>query len=160
MALSALARQIQANTHAKDFGYGLSLALKVNTFGKDQVFAQVNGGTGIGRYLNDGVGEGAAFNGTTLLKSQTAFGAFAAYEHWWTETARSTVFYGGDVFENHPAVVGLTNNRSIRGIHANIVWSPVPMTNIGFEFIHGLRVTDAGVQGEFNRFQAGFQFGF
>ena len=160
VAFSALARQIQANTHAKDFGYGLSLTWKVNTFGKDQVYGQVNGGTGIGRYLNDGVGSGAAFNGTNLLNSQTAFGAFAAYQHWWTETVRSTVIYGGDEFVNDTAVVGLTNNRSIRGIHANIIWSPVPMTNIGLEFIHGRRVTDAGLHGEFNRFQAGFQFGF
>jgi hypothetical protein len=70
------------------------------------------------------------------------------------------VFYGGDVFDNDTAIVGLTNNRSIRGIHANIIWSPVPMTNIGFEFIHGRRVTDAGLHGESNRFQAGFQYGF
>ena len=160
VAVSALARQIQANVHAKDFGYGLSLGLKVNTFGKDQLFAQANGGTGIGRYLNDGVGSGAAFNGTTLLNSQTAFGGFAAYQHWWTETVRSTVIYGGDEFDNDTAVVGLTNNRSIRGIHANIFWSPVPMSNIGFEFIHGRRVTDAGLHGEFNRFQVGFQYGF
>jgi hypothetical protein len=160
VAVSALARQIQANVHAKDFGYGLSLGLKVNTFGKDQLFAQASGGTGIGRYLLDGVGSGAAFNGTTLLNSQTAFGGFAAYQHWWTETLRSTVIYGADQFDNNTAVVGLTNNRSIRGVHANIFWSPVPMSNIGFEFIHGRRVTDAGLHGEFNRFQAGFQYGF
>ena len=70
------------------------------------------------------------------------------------------MFYGGDVFDNDTAVVGLTNNRAIRGIHANIIWSPVPMTDIGLEFIHGQRVTDAGLHGEFNRFQAGFQYGF
>jgi len=160
VAVSALARQIQANTHAKDFGYGLSLGVKINTFGKDQLFAQANGGTGIGRYLLDGVGSGAAFNGTTLLNSQTAFGGFAAYQHWWTETLRSTVIYGADPFDNNTAVVGLTNNRSIRGVHANIFWSPVPGSNVGLEFIHGRRVTDFGLHGEFNRFQAGFQYNF
>ena len=160
VAVSALARQIQANVHAKDFGYGLSLGVKVNTFGKDQLFVQASGGTGIGRYLLDGVGSGAAFNGTTLLNSQTAFGGFAAYQHWWTETVRSTVIYGVDEFDNNTAVVGLTHNRSIRGIHANIFWSPVPMPNIGFEFIHGRRVTDDDLHGEFNRFQASFQYVF
>jgi hypothetical protein len=160
VAVSALARQIQATESAKGFGYGLSLGAKVNTFGRDQLFAQASGGTGIGRYLNDGVGSGAAFNGTNLLKSQTAFGGFVSYQHWWTETLRSSVIYGGDEFYNDTAVIGLTHNRSIHGVHANIFWSPVPQTNVAFEFIHGRRVTDDDLQGEFNRFQASFQYNF
>ena len=99
LSFSALARDLQANViatgrHAEDFGYGLSLAGTINTFGRDHLLYQVNGGTGIGRYLQDGVGTGGAFNGTSILEAQSAFGAFGGYQHWWTDTIRSTAVYG------------------------------------------------------------------
>lgn len=165
LAIAGLARQIQANVlatgrHADDFGYGLSLGGTINTFGRDRILYQINGGTGIGRYLQDGIGSGAAFNGTSLLNSQSALGAFAGYQHWWSETIRSTVVYGYDRFDNNTRIVGLTNNRTIDSLHANAFWSPIKSTNIGLEYVYGRRVTDAGQHGEANRLQAGFQYNF
>jgi hypothetical protein len=158
LSLAALARQIQANEHAKDFGYGLSLGATLNTFGRDHLFAQINGGNGIGRYLQDGVGSGADFNGTTILNSEAAFGAFGGYTHWWTDTIRSSAVYGHDEFNNNTSLVGFTNNRSIDGVHVNIFWSPVPESNVGFEYIYGRRQTDGGQHGEFDRLQGSVQY--
>jgi DcaP outer membrane protein len=165
LAFAGLARQIQANVlttgrHADDFGYGLSLGGTINIFDRDRILYQINGGTGIGRYLQDGIGSGAAFNGTSLLNSQSALGAFAGYQHWWTETIRSTVVYGYDRFDNNTRIVGLTNNRTIESLHANIFWSPVKSANIALEYVYGRRVTDEGQHGEANRLQVGFQYNF
>jgi hypothetical protein len=164
-AFAALVRQIQANVlttgrRADDFGYGLSIGGTINTFGRDKIFYQLNGGSEIGRYLQNNVGGGAAFNGTNILNSQPAIGGFAGYQHWWTETLRSTAVYGHDEIYNNTRIIGLTHNRSIDSVHANIFWSPIESTNIGLEYIYGRRETDQGLHGEFNRFQAGFQYNF
>ena len=45
-------------------------------------------------------------------------------------------------------------------LHANVIWSPVPAADIGFEVIHGKRETNGGAEGEATRFQIGVKYGF
>jgi hypothetical protein len=167
---SSLAREIQANVaagpftgrHGSAFGYGLSAQGVVNTrFGKDKIYYEVSGGSGIGRYLQDAVGTAANFNAATgQLGSETAFGAYGAYEHWWLDNLRSTVVYGHDELSNNVAITGTSANRSIDTAHVNLIWSPVPNTNLGIEYIYAQRETEAKSRGELNRIQASAQFNF
>jgi hypothetical protein len=167
---SSLAREIQANVaagpftgrHGSAFGYGLSAQGIVSTrFGKDKIYYEVSGGSGIGRYLQDAVGTAANFNAaTSQLGSETAFGAYGAYEHWWLDNLRSTVVYGHDELSNNVAITGTSANRSIDTAHVNLIWSPVPNTNLGIEYIYAQRETEAKSRGELNRIQASAQFNF
>ncbi|HLZ68112.1 MAG TPA: DcaP family trimeric outer membrane transporter [Aliidongia sp.] len=167
---SALAREIQANVasgpltgrNGRDFGYGLSAQGVINThLGKDKFFYEINGGTGLGRYLQDGVGTAANFDATTgRLGSETAFGAYGAYQHWWLDNLRSSFIYGHDELYSDIKITGPSANRSIDTVHTNLIWSPVPNTNLGIEYIYGRRETVANARGELNRMQVSAQFNF
>ena len=68
---------------------------------------------------------------------------------------RSGVYFGW-VENDNPAAA----NKTVRTLHANVIWSPVSQADIGFEVIHGMRETPAGAEGEATRFQIGVKYGF
>ena len=89
------------------------------------------------------------------LKAHDSIGGFAGISHGWTDSMRSGVYFGW-VENDNPAAT----NKSVRTLHANVIWSPVSQADIGFEVIHGMRETPAGAEGEATRFQIGVKYGF
>ena len=90
------------------------------------------------------------------LKAYDAIGGFAGVSHGWTDSMRSGVYFGWANNDNPGPKV----NKSVRTLHANVIWSPVSQADIGFEVIHGMRETNAGAEGEATRFQIGVKYGF
>ncbi|HTV89380.1 MAG TPA: hypothetical protein VME41_10225 [Stellaceae bacterium] len=76
------------------------------------------------------------------------WGAEVNYQHWWTPTLRSTVD-GGILYQDVPTtLVGTAADGGPTGLnktlvlsHVNLIWSPVPFVNTGFEFLYGHRQT-------------------
>ena len=89
------------------------------------------------------------------LKAYDSIGGFAGVSHGWSDSIRSGVYYGWAENDNPGAV-----NKTVQTVHANVIWSPVPRADIGFELIHGMRETNAGKEGEATRFQIGVKYGF
>ena len=89
------------------------------------------------------------------LETQDSIGGFAGISHGWSDSMRSGVYFGW-VENDNPAAT----NKSVRTLHANVIWSPVSQADIGFEVIHGMRETPAGAEGEATRFQIGVKYGF
>lgn len=91
VSFSGLARQL--NT-APEFGgetesaFGASIAGRIKTFGKDDFRFQVHGGE-TGRYV--GVTAQKDLVGDTV---ESSISGMVAYRHFWTESVRSSVFYG------------------------------------------------------------------
>ena len=82
-----------------DTGIGYSVAGRIKTFGKDDVRFQLHGGN-TGRYVGvaaqkDLVSHGIS-NGSGLLgqEVETSISYMAAYRHYWSDTTRSSVFFG------------------------------------------------------------------
>ena len=90
------------------------------------------------------------------LKAQDSIGGFAGVSHGWSDSMRSAVYFGW-VQNDNPA---MTVNKAVRTLHANVIWSPVPGSNIGLEVIHGWREINAGTKGEATRVQIGVKYGF
>ena len=90
------------------------------------------------------------------LEAQDSIGGIAGVSHGWSDSMRSGVYFGWVENDNPAATV----NKSVRTVHANVIWSPVPQADIGFEVIHGMRETPAGTEGEATRFQIGVKYGF
>jgi hypothetical protein len=83
------------------------------------------------------------------------FGAEINYQHWWSPTIRSTVDFGFAHEQVPTSLLGplaLTGasamNKEVEAAHANLIWSPVPFINTGFEFIWGHRQTVYNQRGD------------
>ena len=90
------------------------------------------------------------------LEAYDAIGGFAGVSHGWSDSMRSGVYYGWAKNDNP----GMAVNKMVQTVHANVIWSPVPQADIGFEVIYGSRETNGGDEGEATRFQIGVKYGF
>ncbi len=168
VSLRGLVREIRTDNGASiavdDFGYGVGFAGSFKTFGKDQFIYQFSYGDGIGRYIQDAVGQGAGFLPPNRLDTQVAWGGFAGYQHFWRDNVRSTLVYGHTEIDNEaslftPAVfAGLT--QRLESLHVNLIWSPVPKVDLGIEYIYGEREVEGGAKGDISRIQFGAKYRF
>ncbi len=102
------------------------------------------------------------------LKARETMGGFAGVSHRWSDSVRSGAYFGwveNDTGDGVSAADMAGTNKAVQSLHANVIWSPVPRANIGFEVMHGWReVYTAGPSepdsGEATRAQIGVQYGF
>ena len=128
----------------------------LNVTDATRVMATLNMTRGDGQIYGSGwQDEAVAADAYGNLEAQDSIGGFAGVSHGWTDTMRSGVYFGW-VENDNPAAT----NKAVRTLHANVIWSPVPQADIGFEVIHGMRETPAGAEGEATRFQIGVKYGF
>jgi len=118
VSLSAVGRQLQvdrAGTTDSESAVGFGIAGRINTFGKDDLRFQVHGGN-TGRYVGVAAATDVAVNssnGMTEVEETTS--VMVAYRHFWTETLRSSIYYGNtttdltDRDRSHAAVNLFTN---------------------------------------------------
>ncbi len=149
-----------------DWGWGLTASGTLPfALGKlqDRVIFQVNGGTGIGRYINDlssAGGQDAVFDTTNgSLEALPALGWYVAYEHSWKEwkkadsmKLRSTLLWSFVDVSNLDFQSPDAYNKTHR-FAANLVFSPAGRVDVGLEFIHGSRENKDGQRGEANQIQ-------
>jgi hypothetical protein len=155
-----------------EFGWGAMLGASLNMgtlapwFGKDQLTVEAKGGDGIGRFNNsdDPFAEAVVKKSTNTLKTISSYGGAVGYTHFWTDTLRSNAT-GGYVRAEYPrgifspAALESQEDR-IYTAHVNLIWSPVPQTNFGIEYIYAKRRLVDGQSGELNRMQLSAQFRF
>lgn len=160
-SLTALARQVRIQSGAvrdSKQGYGVGFHGVVPTVGKDTFNFGVNAGDGIGRYWGGLVSDGF-IDASGRLDLADQYGGFASYRHFWSDQLRSTLVLGTLYASNPNFVVGSASNR-FQSAHLNLIWSPVPNTSFGAEYIFGRREVVSGLSGTLNRVQASFQYGF
>ncbi|MDE0174185.1 MAG: DcaP family trimeric outer membrane transporter [Defluviicoccus sp.] len=147
--------------------HALHAGANLNVTDATKVMATLNVARGglNGRILGGG---GGAVTVDGKLKAQESMGGFAGISHRWSDTVRSGAYFGwveNDTGDGVSAADVAGENKSLQSLHANVIWSPVPQANIGFEVMHGWReVYTAGPsepnKGEATRVQLGVQYGF
>jgi hypothetical protein len=134
------------DTESQVTGWGISFSGKTatqfwNDTGSDNFLFQLNAGKGIGRYINDlntlG-GQDAIFDLEGNLVTLPVFGGYVAYQHWWRDSARSTVNLSWVNVDNTDFQAGFAYHRTFRGA-VNYIWSPTPRIDLGAEIIYGTR---------------------
>jgi hypothetical protein len=156
---SLLLRQIQAQSDAdpnnteEDLGWGLSISGKVKVLKwneRDHLLFQLNAGDGIGRYINDLESEGgqdAVFDPESGdLETLEAFGGYVAFNHWWSESMRSTLVYSETHVDNLDFQPDDAYRRTQR-VTVNLLISPVPRFSLGAEILWGRRHNKDGASG-------------
>ena len=70
----------------------------------------------------------------------------ASIRNWWTSTLRTNVIYGHTHASNFSAMdtsdLATNPNKDLDDVYVNLIWSPVPETNFGMEYVLGHRVAD------------------
>jgi hypothetical protein len=163
-SFAAIVRQLRVDSAAspasreQKLGTAVGVNGVVPLFRADDVRFSAYYGNAIGRYsigfLSDALLDA---NGHIELPNQWI--AMAAYRHFWSPTVRSTLALSGVGASNPEGTAG-TVNRSAQSAHLNVIWSPVPQTNLGLEYIHARREVQSGDAGTLNRLQVSAQYSF
>jgi hypothetical protein len=129
----------------------------------DRFIFQLNTGVGNARYINDlnslG-GQDAVFNPATgELKPLPATGWYLDYEHQWREWAatqkiklRSSFIWSFVAVKNLDFQLGSAYHETNR-YSVNLVLSPTPRIDCGFEYIYGSRENLDGLSGSAQQLQ-------
>ncbi len=163
-SIAGMARQLRVDSasapasRAQKLGTAFGVNGVVPTFGKDDVRFSAYAGNGIGRY-SVGFFPDALLDAGGHLVLPTQWLAMVAYRHFWTTSLRSTVALSG-LASSNPAGTGASVNKRSDSAHLNVIWSPVPQTNLGLEYIHARREVQDGSAGSVNRLQASAQYFF
>jgi hypothetical protein len=164
ISVHGLVRQIRVDSTAapavvdEKWGGAVSVAGVIPTVGKDDFRFTASAGNAIGRY-SDGFFPDGVVGTDGQIRLPKQWGLFAAYRHFWSDQLRSN-FVLSTASENNPADAPANTNKSTRSAHANLIWSPVPNTDLGLEYIYGFRETEDGQKGHLNRLQASAKYAF
>jgi hypothetical protein len=139
------------DTESQVTGWGLSVSGKTDTQfwnadGLDNILFQINYGEGIGRYVNDlnTIGnEDAIFDSTGKLEALPVFAGYVAYQHWWHESARSTINLSWVDVDNLSFEEDAAYHKTFRGA-VNYIWSPTARIDLGVELLYGERENKNG----------------
>ena len=166
------------NANSSTFGWAIGFSGNWNVpIGKDSVAWEAAYGQGGGRYVNsDGPPTPDAFFihtdgpglGSQNLKAIPSWLVMANYTHFWTDTLRSNVagsYWRQDNGDATKSTLSSSSNQAklfkqTYTIHANLIWSPVPQTNFGVEFIRMQGKLENNQSGDLTRVQMSAQFKF
>lgn len=165
VALRGMARKLDASDPTgieedSAFGWGVGLSGKLLTYKKDSLVFQGVYGTGIGHYLFD---VAVSQNGNTYVGNnfdpRPAWGGYAGYQHYWSDTLRSNILGGYTGIDNSdPAFYIAAPNKEVMSGHINLIWNPAPSYRVGIEYMHGFRELEDGTEGNLDRFQSSFMY--
>ncbi|MFO7599283.1 MAG: porin [Candidatus Desulfacyla sp.] len=154
LELGGLYRRLKAEGAGYDHsvnGWGVILSGSIDTWKDDNFILGGLYGNALGAYIQDtaGLGLDAAptSNMDSSLKAIPAFGLWAAYQHWWSRSLRSTATYGfvrlNSDFDLWAQTAGTGTYKQTHYVSANLIWSPCPPFDVGLEYLFGHRtVTD------------------
>ncbi|GAB2191424.1 DcaP family trimeric outer membrane transporter [Sessilibacter sp. MAH2] len=148
---STLLRQVDQGG-LDDFAVALNVAGKIKTFGKDDFRFQITTGDP-GRYVGAGLTPDVVVDPDTGRNEVESTDAFAvAYRHFWTDIARSTVYYG----QAETDVLG----RERAHWAVNYITNLTPKLSVGAE-LGNYSIDDEGIDGidsDYLQFSAKFDF--
>ncbi len=156
LSFRGLARQVQAKTPAgatgytgtgftgKSTGWGLGISGKLNFTNMTALFAQLNGGNAIGRYLFDGYQSFYYNAAKSHFATRRAYQGVFGIEQKLTETVRANIALAHEQISNPTAIMvqdGATGlyNRKVQKVIGNVIYSPIPKVDVGLEVSHGRR---------------------
>ena len=132
--------------------YGVSLSGKFN-LGRDDFRWMASMGKGLGRYLGLNLVNAAVLDADGNLQTIDSWGAFASYRHLWSDQWRSNFTLGYASVDNDVALTGSSATKDASSVHVNMIYSPQPKLDFGFEVMYANREIESGNDGDLLRFQ-------
>lgn len=168
-SVRAVTLSYKNDQHSKQ-GYGVAASSRINLGRQDSVVLMAAGGEGIGRYMYNGLVQGAV-NTPDGIRLWRGWGAHAGYTHRWSDSLRSTVAMAETHFErddvanaaqraNSPAGADFYPNEKLRQFWINTFWNPARNIDLGVDYSYGKRETFNGEKGTVSRLGTMLRYNF
>lgn len=160
LRLSALGRQLTSPDDKQDeLAYGINVGGTFAAWPGGNILANFTYGDGIGRYLIDGVGEGAIYDmGQQRLETKKALGIVLGVNHKFTDTVMGQVVVGRhDIKDAQRLMAGF---KRLNTVHTSLFWSPLSRLTIGGEVVYYDKEVYTGDKIENIRLQTSVQVSF
>ena len=144
------------------YGYGLSLSGKW-MFGQDDLRFMVNVGDALGRYMGINAFNDGYINAKGEIDTADQWGAFLAYQHYWSQQWRSTFsisYAGADNPGTNDYAAANSLAKEYQSLHANLNWLPAPKLSLGGELILASKELEDGRDGDMSRVQFAVKYAF
>lgn len=171
LALRGMGRRLSVQPAAdrplegRGTGYAVGLSARWCPYGRSSVFGQINGGRGIGAFINDLEGQSATFDGSgRRFVVQLGYGALGGFEKFLSERWRASLIgtVSGVALAAEapvgPEVKPLTTRFG--QLFANLLYAPIPELHVAIEYAHLRRETNVGLVGWSHRFQLAVSYHF
>ena len=164
LRLSALGRQLTSPDDKQDeLAYGINVGGTFAAWPGGNILANFTYGDGIGRYLFDGVGEGAFYgmmpgSTTPVLETKKALGIVLGANHKFTDTVMGQIVVGRhDIRDAGRLKAGF---KRVNTVHTSLFWSPLSRLTIGGEVVYYDKEVYTGHKIENIRLQTSVQVSF
>jgi len=156
-SVRGVALQYNNATDSK-WGSGFAASSRINLGANDSIVFLAAGGNGIGRYMFNGVIQGAAKNGNDL-ELWKAVGGHVGYTHKWTPSFNSTVAYAYTRFYDNAVSGAATTsdfapNKKLNQAWLSSFYSPYKNFDLGLDYTWGKRETFDHYEGTISRLTA------
>ncbi len=146
------------NSTDRKWGSGLAASTRINLGANDSVVLLAAGGNGIGRYMFNGLIQGAAKNGNSL-ELWKAIGAHMGYTHKWTSAFNTTLAYAYTRFDENavsrtPTTNDFAPNKKIKQAWVSTMYTPYKNFDLGLDYTWGKRQTFDHYEGAISRLTA------
>ena len=158
-SLAGMAREIRidgdviAGADDSAWGGAVSASGRVRLTGQDNLRFNLAYGNGLGRYLSYNAFDDGIIDRNGHISLNRIIGGYIAYQHWWTDTLRSSAIAGFANADNTSVVPPGSVNKNFYSTTLNLIWSPSLNTSIGLEWLHGYRQLESGIDGHLDRIQ-------
>ncbi|MDJ0921588.1 MAG: DcaP family trimeric outer membrane transporter [Henriciella sp.] len=162
VSFAAIGRQLRADlgtTEEETFGYGLSVAGRVNVGEKDDIRFNLTAGEGLGRYIGLAASRATALDPSGDLEAIPSYGGLIAWRHPFGETARFNLGYSG-LFIDNPDYLGGGATSSVQSAYGAVLWDIAPKVTLGTELLFGQRELESGADGSITRFTFSTKYAF
>ncbi|MEL7312593.1 MAG: DcaP family trimeric outer membrane transporter [Pseudomonadota bacterium] len=155
--LAGLALQLDSDTDTELTG-GFNLTGRVNTpwlSDRDNLVFGVSGGEGFTHYYSVFAGAGleGVIDATGAVDATGILGGYVGFQHWWSDTWRSTFVASAIELDAPDGSVGSAFDSGER-YRVNLVWTPKTDVTLGFEYSHASQETFDGRSGDGSRLNA------
>jgi hypothetical protein len=158
-SLAGIIRQINPDDkiinveNEKKWGGGISVAGRMLLPEQDNLRFTLSYGNAIARYVSFNTFDDATINNNGNVNLTEITSAYVAYQHWWSQSLRSSFIIGAACANQDTSTVPDTVDQIFASTQANLIWSPDSKSSIGFEWTYAYREIENGSNGQLNRLQ-------
>ncbi len=131
--------------------WGINLSTQLYIGDLDDFRFGIIHGDGIGRYIALNAYNAGTVDALGNIELQEAGGGYVAYRHWWSESLRSTAAYSTVSTSNNINVAPTTVSKQAYSYHVNLLWTPIPYSQLGIEYAYLEREQEDRQKGDMGR---------
>ncbi|MDP1696396.1 MAG: DcaP family trimeric outer membrane transporter [Xanthomonadaceae bacterium] len=165
LSFAGLLRQLAVEEPAtgiddRTFGGGVSFSGRYNLGSNDDLRFMANYGEGISRYVGFSINSDVNVDATNKLDTIGMFSGYAAWHHMFNKTLRGNLYAAFARFDNDTSLSSANVTESVSSLHANLIWTVLPMLDVGAEAMWATREIETGNNGDLTRLQFHVKYSF